>query len=111
MGVKTERRRILEVADKIKAMSEVRYLALTTGPWDLLVEAFVGSRHHMAEFLLDSVGELEGVTDTETFSVLRIAKFGYEWEVPEYDDGRAMAGESNAHPVDRVGRGASGGDE
>ncbi|HTT95583.1 MAG TPA: Lrp/AsnC family transcriptional regulator [Solirubrobacterales bacterium] len=108
VGVKTERRRMHEVAEKIKAMPEVRYLALTTGPWDLLVEAFVGSRHHMAEFLLGSVGELDGVADTETFSVLRIAKFGYEWEVPEYDDGWPVAGESNAHPADRVEKGARG---
>lgn len=52
----------------------------------------------MAEFLIGSVGELDGVTNTETFSVLRIAKFGYEWEIPEYDDGLAAAEESNADP-------------
>ena len=82
-------------------MAEVRYLAITTGPWDLLVEAFIGSRAHMANFLINSVGTLPGVASTESFSVLRIAKFGYEWEVPEWDRSHPGGGRliSIAHPT------------
>ncbi len=102
VGIKVDPNRLDEISRKVRAMPEVRYLALTTGPWDLLAEAFVGSRKHMADFLLRSVGELPGITSTESFSVLKIAKFGYEWEVPDYyqsieeqvDDDEA----SNAHP-------------
>jgi Lrp/AsnC family transcriptional regulator, regulator for asnA, asnC and gidA len=98
VGVKVDPGRIEEVADEIRAMAEVRYLAITTGPWDLLIEAFIGSRSHMANFLINSVGTLAGVTSTESFSVLRIAKFGYEWEIPEYYD-LADGEVSNAHPT------------
>ena len=99
VGVKVEPGRIEEVADEIRKMAEVRYLAITTGPWDLLVEAFIGSRAHMANFLINSVGTLPGVASTESFSVLRIAKFGYEWEVPDYYYELAPAEVSNAHPT------------
>jgi Lrp/AsnC family transcriptional regulator for asnA, asnC and gidA len=102
VGIKVEAGKIQEVSDRIKAMPEVRYLAHTTGPWDLLVEAFVGSRRHMADFLLRSVGEQPGIISTETWSVLKIAKFGYEWEVPEYyeeaEHESPLPETSNAHP-------------
>jgi Lrp/AsnC family transcriptional regulator for asnA, asnC and gidA len=96
IGLKVQLDRIEAVADAIKAMPEVRYLAYTTGPWDLLVEAFVGSRDHMAEFVISSIGKLAGVSTAETFNVLRIAKFGYEWEIPQQF--RRMTGPSIAHP-------------
>lgn len=102
VGIKVEAGKLKQVSDHIKVMPEVRYLVHTTGPWDLLVEAFVGSRRHMADFLLRSVGEQEGIISTETWSVLKIAKFGYEWEVPEYYDEAEHepppAEASNAHP-------------
>jgi Lrp/AsnC family transcriptional regulator for asnA, asnC and gidA len=102
VGLKVASGRVEEVAEKIRAMPEVRYLAITTGPWDLLVEAFMGSRAHMASFLLGSVGALDGVLSTESFSVLRIAKFGYEWEVPEYYEQLSRGEVSNAHPTEEV---------
>ena len=101
VGIKVEANRVDEVSEKVRAMPEVRYLAMTTGPWDLLAEAFVGSRRHMADFLLRSVGELPGIVTTETFSVLKISKFGYEWEVPGYYEELESGPEdeaSNAHP-------------
>lgn len=82
VGIVVDAPKIEEVARRVRAMPEVRYLAYTTGPWDLLAEAFVGSREHMAEFLLSAIGKLPGVRNSETFNVLRIAKFGYEWEIP-----------------------------
>ncbi len=78
-----ERPQLTAVAEAIAAMPEVRYLAYVTAPWDLLAEAFVGSREHMAEFILESVGKLSGVRKIDTFYVLRIAKFGYEWDIPQ----------------------------
>ncbi|MFJ4170553.1 Lrp/AsnC family transcriptional regulator [Paenarthrobacter sp. NPDC089714] len=82
VGLTVESSRMEEVAARVRTMPEVRYLAFTTGPWDLLAEAFVGSREHMADFLIKNIGQLPGVTKTETFNVIQIAKFGYEWEIP-----------------------------
>jgi Lrp/AsnC family transcriptional regulator for asnA, asnC and gidA len=99
IGLKVQLNHIEDVAERVRAMPEVRYLAYTTGPWDLLVEAFVGSRDHMAHFLISSIGGLPGVSAAETFNVLRIAKFGYEWEIPDHFR-RDAGGASIAHPTE-----------
>lgn len=96
VGLKVQLNRMEAVAERVRAMPEVRYLAYTTGPWDLLAEAFVGSRDQMADFLITSIGQLDGVLAAESFNVLRIAKFGYEWEIPER--ARHTPGASIAHP-------------
>lgn len=103
VGIKVEAGKAAEVSERVRQMPEVRYLAHTTGPWDLLAEAFVGSRRHMADFLIRSVGELPGIVSTESFSVLRIAKFGYEWEVPRHYEETSSADArepTNAHPTE-----------
>lgn len=102
VGIKVEAGKAAEVSELVRQMPEVRYLAHTTGPWDLLAEAFVGSRKHLADFLIRSVGELPGIVSTESFSVLRIAKFGYEWEVPQDYEGASTVDDrepTNAHPT------------
>jgi Lrp/AsnC family transcriptional regulator for asnA, asnC and gidA len=71
------------VTEVIRELPEVRYVAVTTGTFSLLVEAFVAHHDHMAQFVLDAIGRIPGVVSTETMTVLRVAKFMYEWEVPE----------------------------
>jgi Lrp/AsnC family transcriptional regulator, regulator for asnA, asnC and gidA len=83
LGVRIEGGNWQDVAAAIAELPEVRYVAVTTGTFDLLVEAFVAHREHMAQFVLDAVGNVPGVVATETMTVLRVAKFMYEWEVPE----------------------------
>ena len=99
VGFNVERSKLKTVAARVAAMPEVRYLAHVSGPWDLLAEAFLGSREHLADFLLSEIGDLDGVTSTETINVLRIAKFGYEWEVPDVSTPR-LPEHSIAHPDD-----------
>lgn len=93
-----DRAQLTQVAEAVSAIPEVRYLAYTTGPWDLLAEAFVGSREHMAEFILESIGQIPGVRRVDTFYVLRIAKFGYEWDIPQTVASR-IPPVSIAHPA------------
>lgn len=98
LRLSVERDRLAEVTDAVAAMPEVRYLAHTTGPWDLLAEAFVGSREHMAEFILETIGQISGVRRVDTFDVLRVTKFAYEWEVPQIVASRTPP-VSIAHPT------------
>lgn len=100
VGITVDLRNLEDVAGRVRTMPEVRYLAYTTGPWNLLAEAFVGSREHMAEFLLSTIGKLPGVRNLETFNVIRIAKFGYEWEVPRVELASPPT-VSIAHPAPR----------
>lgn len=103
VGLVVDRDQLTAVAEAVRSMPEVRYLAHTTGNWDLLAEAFVGSREHMADFLLSSIGKLRGVRRSETFNVVRIAKFGYEWDIPQVVAAPASS-VSIAHPAEPSSR-------
>jgi Lrp/AsnC family transcriptional regulator for asnA, asnC and gidA len=57
----------------------------------------------MADFLLSSIGKVRGVRRSETFNVVRIAKFGYEWDIPQVVAAPASS-VSIAHPAERSSR-------
>lgn len=82
IGLKVVLSNIEEVARSVARLPEVRYVALATGPYDLLIEAFVGSREHLAEFLFGPLADVDGVVSSETSTILKVMKFAYEWEIP-----------------------------
>ncbi len=67
------------VADAVAALTEVEYVVLTAGAFDLLVEVVVEDDEHLLALLNDSIRSIEGVRDTETFLYLRIHKETYQW--------------------------------
>jgi Lrp/AsnC family transcriptional regulator, regulator for asnA, asnC and gidA len=71
-----------EVSHEVARMPEVRYVAVLTGPYDLIVEAFFYSRRHLTTFLSKRLSKMEGIVDTQTSIVLQVAKLSYEWEIP-----------------------------
>jgi hypothetical protein len=46
-----------------------------------MIEAFFSSHEHLLEFSTDKVGSIHGVVKVETFLILDISKFSYEWEI------------------------------
>lgn len=77
-----------EVAETIASFPEARYLGLTTGSADLVIEAFFSSHQHLLEFLTKRIAAIPGITRTETNIILKVAKFSYEWELPLEAGGR-----------------------
>jgi DNA-binding Lrp family transcriptional regulator len=77
----------VRVADVLAARPEVRFVALTAGTYDLLVELIVTSRAHLARLLLSEVQAAAGVRDVVVASVLRKFKVSYDW-------GRRLLGDS-----------------
>jgi Lrp/AsnC family transcriptional regulator, regulator for asnA, asnC and gidA len=71
-----------EISRELARQPEVRYVAVVTGAYDLIVEAFFYSRRHLTTFLTKRVATMEGITDTTTSVVLEVAKLSYEWEIP-----------------------------
>jgi Lrp/AsnC family transcriptional regulator, regulator for asnA, asnC and gidA len=83
IGVSVEMRRLDDVVGKIIGYREVRYAGLATGQYDIIIEAFFEDQEHMLTFVTRTLGQLEGVTDAETSVILKVAKFSYEWEIPQ----------------------------
>jgi Lrp/AsnC family transcriptional regulator for asnA, asnC and gidA len=69
------------VVEKLRARSEVRYLGLTLGRAQIIIEAFFRDHEHLLAFQTGVVATLPGVTAVETAIVVRVAKFSYEWEI------------------------------
>jgi Lrp/AsnC family transcriptional regulator for asnA, asnC and gidA len=69
------------VVEKLRARGEVRYLGLTLGRAQIMIEAFFRDHEHLLAFQTGVVATLPGVTAVETAVVVRVAKFSYEWEI------------------------------
>jgi Lrp/AsnC family transcriptional regulator for asnA, asnC and gidA len=70
------------VSEQLVAFPEVRYVGLSTGRYDLIIEAFFSNHEHLLEFISTKLGGMPGVTGVETSLILKVAKFSYEWEIP-----------------------------
>ena len=70
------------VSQALSQAPEVRYLGLSTGRYDIIVEAFFSDSEHLLAFVSDKLGALAQVTGVETSIILRVDKFSYEWELP-----------------------------
>jgi Lrp/AsnC family transcriptional regulator, regulator for asnA, asnC and gidA len=69
------------VVEKLRDRGEVRYLGLTLGRAQIMIEAFFHDHEHLLAFQTGVVATLPGVTAVETAIVVRVAKFSYEWEI------------------------------
>ncbi len=70
-----------EVADALRQFQEVRYIGLSAGRYDIMVEAFFTDQEHLLEFVTRKLGALPGITDIESSIILKVVKFSYEWEI------------------------------
>lgn len=82
IGISTRLGDIDAVTEQLVGCREVRYVGLSTGRYDVIIEAFFKDQEHLLEFVTHRIGSFEGVLDAETSIILRITKFSYEWEIP-----------------------------
>lgn len=74
IGVRVQGNRLLEVADKIAELDEVVYLVVSSGSYDIMVEVFCRDRDHLLKFLTESLYQIEGIHETNSFVYLKIVK-------------------------------------
>jgi Lrp/AsnC family transcriptional regulator for asnA, asnC and gidA len=67
------------VADELAAIPEVDYVVICAGGYDLLVELVCTDDEHLLTLLNDAIRTVKGVTGTETFMYLKLAKQTYAW--------------------------------
>ena len=67
------------VAEKLSAMSEVEYVVMCAGSFDILAEIVCEDDERLLHVLNDSVRSIPGVRATETFLYLKLAKQTYTW--------------------------------
>ncbi|MCU1623455.1 MAG: lrp 1 [Frankiales bacterium] len=81
IGVSVDLKALHAVGEAIRAYPQVRYVGMSAGRYDLMVEAFFTSQDKLLDFVTDELGTLNGIQDIETSVILKVVKFSYEWEI------------------------------
>ncbi len=77
IGAKIQPGRIDDVVMLLTAMRQVRYVGITAGTYDIVIEALFRDNEDFRSFLTVTLGKIEGLRETETSYVLEIAKRSY----------------------------------
>lgn len=67
------------VADQLAEMSEISYVVLSAGSFDIMVEVVCEDDDALIEVLNEKIRALDGVASTETFVYLQLKKQKYDW--------------------------------
>jgi Lrp/AsnC family transcriptional regulator for asnA, asnC and gidA len=70
---------VTAVADRVAEMTEVDYVVITAGSYDLLVEVVCEDDDHLLDLVARRLRGLPGVLSTETFVYLKLRKQLYNW--------------------------------
>ena len=68
-----------EISESLAEMPEVDYVVMTAGSFDILVEVVCENDDDLIALLNSKIRTLPGVTSTETFMYLKVAKQVYNW--------------------------------
>jgi Lrp/AsnC family transcriptional regulator for asnA, asnC and gidA len=68
-----------EIAEQLNKISEVDYLVITAGSFDILAEIVVEDDDHLLQLVNGRIRTIPGIVRTETFLYLRLAKQTYNW--------------------------------
>lgn len=74
IGIRTDGRKMLEVADKLIQFDEVVYIVVVSGRYDIMVEVFCRNHEDLLQFLTEKLAKVDGVRETESFMHLKIVK-------------------------------------
>lgn len=70
---------IRKVADALSEISEIDYVVLTAGRFDIVFEVVCEDNQHLVRLLNDRIRTIPGVADAETFISLGLHKQTYTW--------------------------------
>jgi Lrp/AsnC family transcriptional regulator for asnA, asnC and gidA len=69
-----------EALEAVVGLTEVRWVAVTTGPYDVVAEAYFASPQHLHEFIRDKLAKIHGVTSVESSVILSVEKLTFHWD-------------------------------
>jgi Lrp/AsnC family transcriptional regulator for asnA, asnC and gidA len=74
IGIHTDGRRMLQVAEEISRLDEVVYLVVVGGRYDIICEVFCRDHEDLLKFLTEKLAKINGIRETESFIHLKIIK-------------------------------------
>ena len=79
IGIRVDAGRLREVEEALVAIPQVRFVGVTLGAYDLMLEAWFRTNEEMLEFLTETLGQLVGIQRSESFQIIRLSKYSYDW--------------------------------
>lgn len=83
IGLEVELPYVQEVAQALAAMQETRYVALSTGQYDVVIEVVLQTDQALLAFLTERVANVPHIRRMDTSLTPEITKFSDQWWVPE----------------------------
>lgn len=74
IGIRTDGRKMLQVAENVAKLTEVVYLVVVSGRYDIMAEVFCKDDEDMLKFLTEKLAKVDGIRETETFMHMKIMK-------------------------------------
>lgn len=81
--IKAETDKVMQVAEQLSALPGVRFVALTTGSFDIILEGYWANNQELSDFLINELAKVVGIREYNTSLVLNLVKQTYDWGVPE----------------------------
>ena len=101
IGLNVARQRMAQARRLLRSLDAVRYIAITTGTFDYIIEVVLPSTRDLLRFLVEDLARVPGLPRTETSIVLEIPKQSYDW--------MPAAGRPRARQARPAARAAAGG--
>lgn len=79
LGLQIDRGYQPQIEQALHALPEVRFVGLTIGSYDLILEAWLPGSEALLAFLSDQLGSLPGIQRVESWQVLKLSKYSYDW--------------------------------
>ena len=77
IGIKIQPTFVEAAAESIDAFTEVSYLVMVSGEFDLFIEVMCQDRQHLTDFINQKLHSVGGIQQTQTFMILRTYKMAY----------------------------------
>lgn len=74
IGIRTDGRKMLQVAENVAKIQEVVYLVVVSGRYDIIAEVFCKDDEDMLKFLTEKLAKVDGIRETESFMHMKIMK-------------------------------------
>ena len=78
VGIQVQASQLSEIEEKLKAISQVYFLGITSGQYDFLLEVWLKSNADFADFKQNKLGKIDGIIRVDIFNFLKVSKtFGW----------------------------------
>ena len=79
MGLNVEYGKSARIEAALAELPEVRFLGITLGSYDLMLEAWFRSNDELLRFMTKTLVEIPGIVSTRSHQVIKLSKYTYDW--------------------------------